>query len=81
MKADRWTELRIRAFADQPRPRPDGTIRPAPQPEWRPYDQTLSDGRVIKGKPLLKGAFLPASKPQKATKPAAKAKTTPTPDH
>jgi len=78
-QADRWTDLRMRAFADKPRSRPDGTIRPTPSPEWRPYDQTLSDGRVLKGKPLPKGALLPASKLQKTTNPAAKAKTTTSP--
>jgi dihydroorotase len=61
-RADHWTSLRMRSFADRPRPRADGTMRPV-TPEWRPYDQVMPDGTVIKGK-LPKAALPLATTPE-----------------
>jgi dihydroorotase len=78
MQADKWTTLRMRAFADRPRP---GAAPSQFPPEWRPYDRTLPDGTVIKAGevpsailPLL-GKTPATNKP--ATKAAAKAATPP----
>ncbi len=66
-QAGRWTSLRMRSYADRLQPRPDGTMRPGPSPEWRPYDQVLPDGTVLKGSGIPKAALPLATQPQTTT--------------
>jgi dihydroorotase len=84
-QADKWTDLRMREFADAPRPGRKGAATaaraiPTFAPEWRPYDYVTRSG-VVKGRPIPKVAQSLASKPAATAKhPAAKAaKITTTP--
>jgi dihydroorotase len=82
MQADKWTSLRMREYADMPKPGRSGArtaVRSLPTfaPEWRPYDRVGRDGQIIKGKPMPAVAKPLATKPQTTTKPAAKSPAKP----